>query len=74
MACVGCHRAYCPSRCPDYIPKITNYYCSICGNGIYDGEIYIKNDHVEYAHWDCIDSKKDLAEWLDYEIKIMEED
>ena len=73
MVCVGCHRAYCPSRCPDYIPKKASHYCSICGNGIYDRERYIENDVGEYAHWDCIDSKRDLAEWLNYEIKVMEE-
>ena len=31
MACVGCDIVFCPSRCPDSIPKIANYYCSICG-------------------------------------------
>lgn len=27
----------------------------------------------DYAHWECIDGKNDLAEWLNYEIGIMEE-
>jgi len=41
---------------------------------IIHGEEYIKNDVGDYAHWECIDRKKDLAEWLGYEIEIMEED
>ena len=73
MACAGCHKAYCPSGCPNYISEKCNYYCSICGNGIFDGEEYIKNDDGDYAHWECIDYKKDLADWLGCEIKIMEE-
>ena len=61
-------------RCPLYeLPK-ASHYCSICGNGIYNGEEYIRNDDGDYAHWECIYGKNDLAEWLNYEIGIMEED
>lgn len=74
MTCAECQMLRCLSTCPNYIPGKTNYYCSICGDGIYDGEEYIKNDVGDYAHWECIDRKKDLAEWLSYEIEIMEED
>lgn len=73
MACTGCHKAYCPSVCPYYVPEKTSHYCSICGNGIYSGEEYIRNDDEEYTHWECIDTKKELAEWLGYEVKVMEE-
>lgn len=73
MACTGCHMVYCPPDCPNYIPKKCNYYCSICENGIFSGEEYIRNNNGEYAHWECIDYKKDLADWLGCEIKIMEE-
>ena len=41
---------------------------------VYNGEEYIRNDDGDYAHWECITGKKDLAEWLGYEIEIMEED
>lgn len=73
MACAGCHKAYCPSNCSNYIPENCNYYCSICGNGIFNGEEYIRNNDGNYAHWECIDYKKDLVDWLGCEIKIMEE-
>ena len=49
------------------------HYCSICQEGIYNGEEYIENDDGEYAHWDCIDYGRDLVKWLGYEIKEMEE-
>lgn len=62
--------SYCPSTCPDYIPENASHYCSICGNGIYNGEEFIRNDD-DYVHWECITGKKDLAEWLNYEIGIM---
>lgn len=75
MTCEECHMMKCSPTYPYFVPKKkTNYYCSICGDGIYDGEEYIKNDVGDYAHWECIDRKKDLAEWLGYEIEIMEED
>ena len=73
MTCTECQMLRCLSTCPNYIPEKANYYCSICGNGIYNGEEYIRNDDGDYAHWECIDGKKDLADWLDYEIKVMEE-
>lgn len=60
------------SRCPLYEPRAT-HYCSICDEGIYDGEEYIKNDIGEYAHWECVDYGRDLAKFLGYEIKTMEE-
>ena len=72
--CDICGNLPCVSRCPNYIAPKTSHYCSICGNGIYNGEEYIKNDDDGYAHWECITGKKDLAEWLNYDIGIMEED
>ena len=47
--------------------------CSICKEGIYNGEEYIVNDDKEYAHWECVDYGRDLAKFLGYEIKTMEE-
>lgn len=64
----------CPSSCPNYIPSKTTYYCSICNEGIYDGEEYIVNDIGEYAHWECVNYSRDLAKFLGYEIKEMEDD
>ena len=60
-------------RCPLYNPQKSHYCCSICNEGIYNGEEYIENDIGEYAHWECIDYGRDLARWLGYKIKTMED-
>ena len=58
-------------RCPLYEPPKPTYCCSICNEGIYDGEEYIENDVGEYAHWECVDHGRDLVKFLGYEIKEM---
>lgn len=59
--------------CPECYEEIKpNHYCSICKEGIQIGEEYIENDDGEYAHWECLDGKFSLADWLGYKIKIME--
>ena len=60
-------------RCPLYEPPKASHYCSICQEGIYNGEEYIENDDGEYAHWECFTSMRDLLEFLGYEILTMEE-
>lgn len=60
-------------RHPDHIPSKTSYYCSICDEGIQNGEDYIVNDDGDYAHWECFRGTKHLADWLGYEIKEMED-
>ena len=74
MPCEYCHQygTHHP-RCPLYESPKATHCCSICNEGILNGEEYIENDDGEYAHWDCIDYARDLAEWLGYEIKEMEE-
>ena len=62
-----------PSSCPNADKPKFDHYCSICQEGIYDGEEYIENDCGEYAHWECVDYGRDLAKFLGYEIKTMEE-
>ena len=59
------------SRCSEYEEIKPNHYCSICNEGIYDGEEYIENDCGDYAHWECVDGKFSLADWL--KIRIMKE-
>lgn len=61
-------------RCPKYKSPSSSYSCAICNDGIQIGERYIVNDSGDYAHWECIDYAKDLAEFLGYEIKEIEED
>lgn len=74
MACKYCrHIIGHHPRCPLYEPLKISHYCSICNEGIYGGEEYIENDCGEYAHLDCVDYGRDLAKFLGYEIKTMEE-
>ncbi len=77
MICELCERTNGHIRgCPNYIPPKAIYYCSICDNGIYDGEEYIKNLDGEYAHYDCLTdlSYRAMIEWLGGEISTMEDD
>ena len=71
--CSICKQYPCNVRCPNYEPPKATHYCSVCEEGIYDGEEYIENDDGEYAHWECVDYGRDLAKFLGYEIKTMEE-
>ena len=59
-------------RCPNYTPSKASYYCSACGDGIYDGEEYIENLDGEYRHYECFYGMRDLLEWLGYKIKTMQ--
>ena len=62
------------SRCPNYEPPKTHYYCSICSEGIYDGDEYIENENNEYAHLECVDSGREMAKFLGYDVNYMHED
>lgn len=75
MACEYCHQYidHHP-RCPLYEPPKVSHYCSICSEGIFNGEEYIENDYGEYAHLECVDYGRDLARFLGYKIKMMEDD
>ena len=74
MACMYCLRDYGHNpRCPLYKEK-SSHYCSVCGDGILEGEEYIENDCGEYAHWECVDYGRDLSRFLGYEIKTMEDE
>ena len=71
-----CGKSYCDNcspRCPNYTPKKISHYCSICGEGIFEGDEYIENDDGEYVHYDCIQGARWLLEWLGYKVKIMED-
>ena len=72
--CNVCRKNPCHPQCPNYIPPKTYHYCSICQEGIYNGEEDIEDDDGEYAHWECIDYGRDLVRFLGYEIKTMEEE
>lgn len=68
--CEICHFIPCLTLCPNYQP-IVKHYCSICDEGISNGEEYIVNDNGDYAHWECIDDRYDLLDWLGEERMIM---
>lgn len=72
--CEICRHNPCDYRCPNYTPKKSKNYCSICEDCIHEGEEYIENDIGEYAHWECVGSMKDLLEFLGYRIRIMEDE
>ena len=75
MPCEYCHQySIHHPRCPLYEPPKASHNCSICHEGIYDGEEYIVNDNEDYRHYDCFFGMKDLLEWLGYDIKTMEDD
>ena len=61
------------SRCPLADEFKSKYYCSICKDGIFNGEEYVVNDDGYYAHFECVDIARDLAKFLGYEIKEMED-
>ena len=71
--CEICKKNPCDTHCPNYMPPKSTYYCSICNDPIENGEEYIENDCGEYAHWECVDYGRDLAKFLGYKIKTMEE-
>lgn len=70
MACEICGgtRRHHP-RCPYFENTRPHHYCSICDEGIHNGEEFIVNDKDEYAHWECVDYARDLAKFLGYTIK-----
>ena len=72
--CSICLKNPCHPRCPNYIPPKAKYYCSICDDGIYNGEEYIVNEDDEYAHFECVSYGKDMAEFLGHEITEMKEE
>ena len=75
MPCNYCLKDYGHNpRCPLYKENKSSHYCSVCGDGILEGEEYIENENGEYRHWECFDGMRDLLEWLGYEIKTMEDE
>ena len=72
--CQLCKSYPCNYHCPNYISPKASHYCSICQEGIYNGEEYIENDCGEYAHGECVDYGRDLVKFLKYEIKTMEDE
>ena len=60
--CDECGYTICPSRCQNH--KVNTYgKCSVCGQSIYDGELYV--DFGEsLAHLDCVNDNLTAKEIL----------
>lgn len=73
--CEICKIPGCHPRCPNYSKKSTALSCSICNEGIIDGDKYVENTDGECVHYDCLNDNKlsDAIEWLGGEIHIMED-
>ena len=72
MSCEYCHQyGNRHPRCPLYEPPKASRYCSICNEGIDDGEEYIENDCGECDRSECVNYGRELIKFLGYEIKEM---
>lgn len=74
--CDICKSTPCKTRCPNYKTMKTNYYCSICEEGIQNGEEYLVNDSGKHAHWECFSviGSRELVKWLELNIQVMEDE
>lgn len=60
-------------RCPNYSSTDTGYVCSVCDENIEPYEEYVENNDNEKAHWECVSTAYELAEFLGCKIKEMED-
>lgn len=56
------------------MPPKAKEYCCECGEGIYTGDEYIKNDDGECIHMECIPGIRWVVDWLGYEVRTMDEE
>lgn len=70
FGCEYCHQIPHANRCPLAPEPKFDHYCSSCGEGICEGEEYIKNDDGEYIHYDC-PATRELVKFLGYEVQMM---
>ena len=56
-------------RCPYYSPPKTEKHCSVCGEGIFEGEEYVENQDGDSVHVECIHNIRWLLGWTGLEIK-----
>lgn len=72
IMCQYCLHTPCLPGCPNYEEPKAVYHCSICKQGIFEGEEYIENGG-DYVHFECIPDLKWLLEWLGFDIKEMKD-
>lgn len=71
--CEICRHYPCHYMCPNYsLPKVS-HFCSICNEGIYDGDQYVENNEGDCIHLDCLSQMDiyELTKWFNYEVKTM---
>ena len=68
--CNICKLNPCHPSCPNYEDQIPLLFCSECKQGIMFSEEYIENDNGDVRHFECFETRRELAEWLGYEIKV----
>ena len=73
--CDICKSSPCACRCPNYIPPKSKYTCSICKEGIQNGEQYFIDDNKDFVHFECFNmlGTRDLINWLGLDVHIMDE-
>lgn len=71
MSCEYCGKYPHHCRCPLAPEDKYLYRCSICSEGIVDGEEYIKNDDGEFVHLECC-NVRGAVEFLGYDVRTME--
>lgn len=70
FGCEYCRQFPHDSRCLLAPKPKFSHHCSICGEGIYDGEEYVENDYGEFVHYDYL-TIREMVEFLGYEVGIM---
>lgn len=71
--CELCKMSPCHDMCPNHKMPKASFYCSICDYGIYSGDYYIRNNNNRYAHLECVDTAKRMAEFLGFEVECMDD-
>lgn len=60
--CEICRQSICPAGCPNASEPPKVYNCEQCGEGIYEGEEFVKIEG-SYYHRDCFDEEWEDILW-----------
>lgn len=73
MTCEYCRKIPHDNRCPNAPLPQPRCTCSLCKEGIYDGEEYFESENGDIAHWECIEdiTKREFIKWMGYKVKTM---
>ena len=62
--CEICRSYPCNCHCPNYKSPKAPHYCSICDEGIYEGEEYIVNNDYDYVE-NLFKDKKSFKDFIE---------